>query len=368
LSSAELSKEQRSTLERFNKELAAQGISLARRRGLLVCLHRYGRFIGKPFEDAEKEDMVSFFETISGKLSRSNVELHKAVIKRFYKWLGQEDKVEWFKTKRTYSLPVESTKDLLTKKDVLALINAATTPRDKALIAVLYESGCRASEFLALKVKSVDFDRYGCRIIVNGKTGQRMVRLVESVPYLKIWINNHPLKQDPEAPLWLSERKKAMSLERLYSLLRTLARRAGLKKRVYPHLFRHSRATELAKMLTEQELKYYFGWTQSSRMAAVYVHLSGRDLDRKILKLHGLVEDREQKPDTSLKPKQCPSCNMLNPADAVYCYGCGHILDAKTALQIQKAEQISEQLLKSLLEDPEVKQLLIQKLMQKMGG
>jgi len=358
-----LLKEQRDLLRKVDLQLAAAGYSLARRRGILICMRRLGLRFRKPFQDISRDELVEYFGNM-GELAESTVYFHRSAVKKFYKVIGQADKVSWIKTYRgKASLPIKSTQDLLSRQDVLMLINAAMNPRDKAIVAVLYESAARAGEFVRMRIGDVDFDQYGARISISGKTGQRIIRLVESVPYLKLWINSHPYKDNPDAPLWLSYRKKELSISRLENLLRTLARRAGLKKRVYPHLFRHSRLTELAKHLTEYELKLYAGHSQASKMAQVYVHLSGRDLDSKILEIHGLKkEEREEK---TLKPKQCPGCGQLNPSDAVYCYGCGHILDTETALQIQKAEQISEQLLKSLLEDPEVKQLLIQKLMQK---
>lgn len=62
-------------------------------------------------------------------------------------------------------------------------------------------------------------------------------------------------------------------------LFKKAARKTKIRKRCNPHIFRHSRATLLAQHLTEAQLKQVFGWTQSSKMASVYVHLSGRDND-----------------------------------------------------------------------------------------
>ncbi|MGA2789578.1 MAG: site-specific integrase [Candidatus Bathyarchaeia archaeon] len=54
---------------------------------------------------------------------------------------------------------------------------AAENPRDKALISVLYESGCRIGEILSLKIRN-KFDNNCSVLIVNGKTGQHRVRLI----------------------------------------------------------------------------------------------------------------------------------------------------------------------------------------------
>jgi len=62
-------------------------------------------------------------------------------------------------------------------------------------------------------------------------------------------------------------------------VIRKLVKRAGIKRRVHLHGFRHTAATRLARLLTEAELEQYLGWVQGSKMAATYVRLSSRDVD-----------------------------------------------------------------------------------------
>jgi ribosomal protein L40E len=111
-------------------------------------------------------------------------------------------------------------------------------------------------------------------------------------------------------------------------LLDILGKRAGIRKRIYPHLFRHTRATHLANKLTEAQMKQLFGWTQASKMAAIYVHLSGRDVDNALLELHGLSvqENKEGK----FKVKICPRCGERNSPDGIYCKKCAFPIDVET--------------------------------------
>ena len=198
---------------------------------------------------------------------------HKKVIKKFFKWLdGNDKRVKWIKTWMNNSkekLPEE----LLNKDDIQRMIKACYTVRDKALISVLWESGCRAGELLGMKIKNVQFDEKGAVIIVHGKTGSRRLRLVSSVPHLSNWLEHHPLKNNPEAPLWVSVGSKNHAKQIMYhclnARLRKIAKRAGIKKKVNPHMFRHSRATDLANLLTEAQMKKYFGWTKDSKMASI---------------------------------------------------------------------------------------------------
>ena len=66
-------------------------------------------------------------------------------------------------------------------------------------------------------------------------------------------------------------------------LLKKEAKKAGIKKKVYCHLLRHSQATGLANTMTEQQLKKQMGWAGSSNMAQTYVHLSNPEIDNAVL-------------------------------------------------------------------------------------
>jgi len=85
--------------------------------------------------------------------------------------------------------------DLPSADDVQKLIDTATNARDKALISVLYESGCRIGELLTLRVKNVEFDDYGAVLHVNGKTGPRRVRIIHSVLGLQTWCTHSEATQ-----------------------------------------------------------------------------------------------------------------------------------------------------------------------------
>lgn len=76
-------------------------------------------------------------------------------------------------------------KDLLTKQDIQRQIKAAKNDRDKAFIAVLYETGARIGELIDLKVGDIEDRKHGMKIVIDGKTGARRIPLVESVPHLK---------------------------------------------------------------------------------------------------------------------------------------------------------------------------------------
>lgn len=171
----------------------------------------------------------------------------------------------------THKLPEE----LLTPDDIGALMASAADSMLQALIITLYESGCRVGELLGIRRKHVQYDALGIVLIVEGKTGMRRVRVIEAAVYLDIWISEGSFKQDePIFPISYAAFRKR---------LQVLAVRAGIGKRIYPHLFRHSRATFLASYLTEAQLCAYHGWTIGSSMPRIYVHLNSKDLDSTLM-------------------------------------------------------------------------------------
>jgi len=215
------------------------------------------------------------------------------MIKKFYRWhLGKlPDYIQNLKTK--VKVNGKAPDDLLTYQDVTALIENSRNARDRALSSVLYDSGCRIGEIINMRIKDLSFDEFGALLRVTGKTGFRQVRIVgNSIAYLRAWLDNHPLRNDVNAFLFcnLSDSilGRHLTYADVYSIIRQVTKRAGIKKRIHPHLFRHSRATILASKVTEAPLEAQMGWVHGSKQTRTYVHLSLRDQDNAILKAYGI--------------------------------------------------------------------------------
>ena len=139
---------------------------------------------------------------------------------------------------------------MLGQEDIEKFINACLTNWDRALISFLYEGGVRKGELLSIRIENINFDEYGAVVTIpEGKTGSRRIRVIYSASFLRQWIDTHPRKEDQEAFLFcsLTSPYGVLSFTGLRDRLDTLANRAGIGKEICPHLFRHSRATHLAK-------------------------------------------------------------------------------------------------------------------------
>ncbi len=283
-----ISKEDKEAIKNYCKELSAKGISPGRIMKYLQTLRKLCHLLGKPFIKANKDDFIGLVMKIEKNEEWTDWTKHdfKVILRRYYRWLkglSDEDpfpeEVRWIKISvrnANNKLPEE----ILTEKEIKRMSEVAYSTRDKAFVLGLYESGCRIGEFLTLKIKNLEFDEYGCVLRVSGKTGDRRLRLVASTLALQRWLEEHPEKNNPEAYFWVHNnyRKadKPLSYGFVCRLLKDLARKCGIQKSVNPHAFRHARATHLANKLTEAQMKEFFGWTQSSKMASIYVHLSGK--------------------------------------------------------------------------------------------
>jgi len=307
------------------------------------------------FDKVTKKEMEAYIGRLE-RSDKSNWTKHdyKIAVKKFYVWLngGKESELtDWIKTtlsKKETRMPEE----LLIEEEVLKLIGAAKSPRDKALIALMWDVGARIGEIANIKIKNLTFDEYGMSVLLNGKTGPRRVRAVWSIQYIMSWLEMHPDKKNNNAMLWVNSENKPISYQAVRKQLIRITNRAKIQKRITPHLFRHSRATFLARHLTEAEMNVYFGWVQGSDMAATYVHLSGRDVDKSILKAHGItVEEDNNKPQV----QQCPRCNAVNGPEALFCFKCGAAMTLKTAMSIEADKsEISTELMTAILKDPGV--------------
>lgn len=207
----------------------------------------------------------------------------KAFIKKFYRWMGDRY-IKQLKFKngspKTRILP----QDLFTRQEIEDLLENATLEM-RCLYSILYESGARMGEVMNLYPRDIQFNGHGCIITLRGKTGIRNVQVIEIAGTLEEYLKRVPKTQKlfPKIHYTYSQR------------LKRDCERIGITKRVYPHLFRHTRASYLAQHLTESQLKKYFGWTMNTQVLETYIHLRTADVNKAIIRLHQHLNTHELK-------------------------------------------------------------------------
>jgi integrase len=343
----------------------------------------------KKFKEMTKEDNLAFLNSLRksedadplhGWVSTYNTYL--IVLGRFFKWLYHPDLsprerlkpscIDLASLKRKEQSIYKPT-DLWTQEDDILFLKYCPSKRDRCYHAISRDSSCRPHELLKLKIKDVVFKmacdghRQYAEVLVNGKTGQRHIPLINSIPYLKDWMDDHPQSGNPNSILICGFNKslgrpiKNQSLNNVYQFYKKKffpkllndpnvlpedkeKIRELLKKPWNPYIRRHSALTEKSKILKEHTLRQHAGWSQTSNMHQKYIHYFGNESNESILEAYGLINKGKQDIDR-LKPTQCPNCKELNKIDSKFCVKCRMVIsyDAYTeVIQDQENEKQSE--------------------------
>lgn len=307
----------------------------------------------KRVKDLTQQDLKHFISDLKNqnskrgkKFSEMTIWNHKRFIRSFYNWLGCHDRVDW--VKKTNGIGIRAPEKIVDSEDLIALLRKCKSIQEQAIISVLYDSACRASEFLGMDFEELEFTAQGCNIKISGKTGARIVPLYKSVPILKQWIAVHPTKK---GALWVNSDGQRSSPSWLGRFLEDLGVKSGLKYRLYPHLMRKSRITALASKVTEQTLKSFAGWSKASRMASHYVFLSQDAVTNALAEADGMKVPTSLRESKELAPKTCVICQENNPVNAVFCFKCGQPLSKEVAFKTEQEKALNDNIMNVFLKE-----------------
>jgi site-specific recombinase XerD len=295
------------------------------------------RQLGKPFRDTTKDDIKSVLKWMENKgYKASTNEKFRQVLKLFYKTVyGNNEyypeQVKWFSVKLGKEKAGKETSmdmaEYLEEEEVQRLIECTPTIQKKAFLACTYESGARPEEFLRLTNYDIRIDSNGAVLMLRGKTGERRVRIIAFAKLLQQWMEIHPLQNKQDFyPLWVSEatnfKNNALGIRGAQKIIEEALPRSGLtNKHARLYILRHSRATHLAKHLTEAQMCTFFGWVQGTQVVRRYVHLSGKDVDDALLALNegGQIKIEEYK----IRSLKCKRCSENISPGSNFCLRCG---------------------------------------------
>lgn len=360
----------RDLLRTFVNEVSAmRGISPQRRYKIVYTLVGWRRFIG-PFAENTLPDLHEGIQAVKAATKDDGSPLFKQntiadyvrFIKRFYLWLIDNEYVSlpYRKVKEirapAYNTMTKTVGDLFTEDEVFAMIKTAKTPKDKALIALLYEGAFRIGEIGSLTWGDVRFTDWNLQVNTAGKTDKpRYIPLVIARPYLAAWKDVYPKEISDRAFVFLTNiRYEPLQYQGLVKQLRIIAKNAGITKHLTPHVFRHSRVTHLLqKGVPESTIKMICWGNLETDMLKTYAHLCNGDIDRATAELNGIVPPDVAKKSHALDPKQCPRCYWVNPPTARSCRSCGLELTVEAVEEKKSAmEQIwSDPEFRSAFED-----------------
>jgi integrase/recombinase XerD len=312
-----------------------RGVTISQIHAALNQLNTANTLRGKPFKENTKHDYVKG-------------------LKWFLQWMINEghSKLSKDKIAKIKVPPVDScttTPDsILQEDDILAMVSQARTFRDKALLFVLYESGCRIGELSRIKWKDIVFNDDSTIGLKLSDTKTRKIRhalLGASVEYLAGWRNNYPGTPESENFVFISANGEPMEYRAMSQIISRIAKKAGLEKRVTPHLFRKSRITSLIKQnYQESVIKQAMWGNLGTNMFKTYVVLSELDIDAEFREKMG-IKKKEIKEDKKMVPRQCKYCFAMNGPQSNFCHVCGKPLTGEAQLDLNTGGERVRQLL-----------------------
>ncbi len=131
--------------------------------------------------------------------------------------------------------------EILTIEEIGKMIHVTENIKHRLIIKIIYGCGLRLQEVRNLKKEDINFDEMLIKVSLSKGKKDRFVKLPDS---LKKELENY-VKINNSENLFNSERGGCLSFKTIQKIVSNSAKKAGIKKRVYPHLLRHSFATHL---------------------------------------------------------------------------------------------------------------------------
>ena len=307
------------------------------RKDLIEVLCRFIKYSNNnngSFKDLTRTNILVFLDSF--RKTEAHDPLHKWIgtyniyrmhLLRLFKWLYYPDiepdkrpkpsVIENIPQLRRKETSIYKPSDLWTQQDDLLFLKYCPSMRDRCYHAISRDLSCRPHEILKLKIRDLSFKSVGTsqyvEVVVNGKTGTRSIPLINSIPYLKDYLDHgHPQPRNPNAPLIcgmgrsLGRHLKAFSIYLIYDeykkhvfpkllespnvLPEDKQKIAELLKKPWnPYIRRHSALTEKSTILKEHVLRQHAGWSGSSQMHLKYLHYFGNESNESLLEAYGII-------------------------------------------------------------------------------
>jgi integrase/uncharacterized C2H2 Zn-finger protein len=350
--------------------------------GQLLKFHNF-----KDFESISKEDILNFLNSLRKSTNEDptnksigNRNNKQRVLLKFFKWLYNPEVdhknrstpacMNGVKILPRKELSPYKPSDLWTLRENEVFLKYCPSKRDKAFHSMAIDTSCRPGELLSLRIKDINFKvstkgiQYA-EILVSGKTKTRTVPLLSSLPYVKEWIQAHPLGENNNSWLFISLNKSnfgnRISLDGLLRHYKDQYRdryfpkllkeeyipeaekayiRNLLTKPFTLYVLRHSALTQKSQILKEHVLRDHAGWSMTSKMPQVYIHYFGTESSTSLLKAYGIEkEDNNSSQLISNIPIPCPNCGESNKKDSKFCIKCRMVLTYDSYSEVRNEDK-----------------------------
>lgn len=251
-------------------------------------------------EELGREQLSQFLTWISelGLSARTQARILSG-IKAFYHYLLMEDLIEKDPTALLEGPRLDSKlPEVLTVEEIDRMLNLIDLshpqgPRNRAMLETLYSCGLRVSELVELKISGIFRAEGFIRVIGKGDKERLVPVSPRALKEIDLYLpdrNALPIQTGNEDVLFLNRRGRMLTRNMVFTIIKELARTAGIQKSVSPHTFRHSFATHLveggADLRAVQEMLGH----ESITTTEIYTHLDKAYLREAIISFHPRIK------------------------------------------------------------------------------
>jgi integrase len=271
----------------------------------------------KPLTSLKKEDVIKFCGVVNsssrGEWAKSD---SKAILKRFIKFYYKDWSSRFGDLNQTIknkNISVNHDKinsgTLLTEEELERMLRSATILRDKLVLILSYELGARPHELRLMKWSQVKLNREPAVVTLithkGGKDESRTLPLNESKIHFERWEQEYPYPNKNQNDYVFPNprhREKPLTDNGFSYIIPKIAKIAGIQKRVWGYLLRHTRLTDIRKKGMQEKIAMLFGGHSDPDVSSLYTHLNSDDLQNEVLtKIYHVTEPTKEQRDEYLR-------------------------------------------------------------------
>ncbi|MEK6800748.1 MAG: site-specific tyrosine recombinase/integron integrase [Nanoarchaeota archaeon] len=259
------------SIDKLKSELKIRGFSPLTVRNYTFFVEKFMQRINKSPLDLNEDDVKIYLSEMFDTKSKNTIMLAAASLKFFFLEVLKKDFKNIPLPKKEKKLP-----EILSKEEIINLINSTDTIKSRLMISFLYSTGLRVSEIVKLKIEDLNLNE-NTGWVRKGKGSKDRIFVFSKGLGDEI---KEYIEMRGKENLYVFSKEKPLTTRNIQKIISGTRKRAGITKRVTPHTLRHSFATHLLENGTDIRTIQAILGHASLNTTQVYTHISSDQIKK----------------------------------------------------------------------------------------